>query len=241
MDQGRKIAVSAAILLVGLILALPFRRSPNDPIPVANDSDMNGLVSETVIPKEKQIPLFKDKQKQPSTSKQLQPKPATPTAPVFKSPPSESLVPEKKSAPNGDEYAYPDLKDMVSSDPNANKTMANPKSNTHTQMSPIRRSTNSARTPTRAATENRPKTGLISIGKTTVKKGPARKSFVKPNTGLRSRTHYIEDGDTLKKIAIKYLGDPSRAQEIYLTNQDILKSPDILPVGEPLTIVTGDQ
>lgn len=50
------------------------------------------------------------------------------------------------------------------------------------------------------------------------------------------RTHRIEPGDTLTKIAEKYLGDRSRFREIYNANRDRLRSADDLPEGVALVI-----
>jgi hypothetical protein len=48
--------------------------------------------------------------------------------------------------------------------------------------------------------------------------------------------HVVKDGDTLAKIAERYLGDPNRAREIYELNQSQLSSPDLLPIGAELQI-----
>jgi nucleoid-associated protein YgaU len=55
------------------------------------------------------------------------------------------------------------------------------------------------------------------------------------------RTHIIVDGDSLPKLADRYLGDPSRGQEIFLANQGILTDPDLLPIGVELTIPPRPQ
>jgi nucleoid-associated protein YgaU len=51
-----------------------------------------------------------------------------------------------------------------------------------------------------------------------------------------SVTHKIGDGDTLSGIAAKYLGRADRYLEIYNANRDVLKSPDLLPIGKTLKI-----
>ncbi|WP_425397611.1 LysM peptidoglycan-binding domain-containing protein [Aeoliella sp.] len=48
--------------------------------------------------------------------------------------------------------------------------------------------------------------------------------------------HVVSDGDTLAKIAERYLGDAYRAREIYELNQDRLQNPDLLPIGVELRI-----
>jgi nucleoid-associated protein YgaU len=55
------------------------------------------------------------------------------------------------------------------------------------------------------------------------------------------RRHRIRDGDTLAKIAQRYLGDPSRANEVYGVNRDVLHDPDILPIGRWLRIPPQDS
>ncbi|MCR5165021.1 MAG: hypothetical protein K6C40_13455 [Thermoguttaceae bacterium] len=50
------------------------------------------------------------------------------------------------------------------------------------------------------------------------------------------REHKIEDGDTLEKMAARYLGDPARADEIFELNQNILSSKEELPIGLILRI-----
>jgi nucleoid-associated protein YgaU len=45
------------------------------------------------------------------------------------------------------------------------------------------------------------------------------------------RTHTIVDGDSLAKLAERFLGDPQLANQIYDLNRDVLSSPDLLPIG----------
>jgi nucleoid-associated protein YgaU len=45
------------------------------------------------------------------------------------------------------------------------------------------------------------------------------------------RTHTIIDGDSLAKLAERFLGDARLSDEIYQANRDVLKSPDLLPIG----------
>ncbi|MFV1964285.1 MAG: LysM peptidoglycan-binding domain-containing protein [Pirellulaceae bacterium] len=52
--------------------------------------------------------------------------------------------------------------------------------------------------------------------------------------------HRIVDGDTLKGLARKYLGDRTRAMEIFEANRDVLEDPEILPLGEALMIQLGE-
>jgi hypothetical protein len=49
-------------------------------------------------------------------------------------------------------------------------------------------------------------------------------------------THYVTDGDTLEKIAERYLGDASRAAELVQANADWLKNPELLPIGRGVRV-----
>jgi nucleoid-associated protein YgaU len=57
-----------------------------------------------------------------------------------------------------------------------------------------------------------------------------------PRAPIRFDIHVVEDGDTLSTIAEQCLGAASRANEIFELNRDILKSPDLLPIGVALRI-----
>jgi len=50
------------------------------------------------------------------------------------------------------------------------------------------------------------------------------------------RMHVIVDGDSLERLAGRYLDDPRRSKEIYELNHDVLTSPDLLPIGAELKI-----
>ncbi|HEY3394584.1 MAG TPA: hypothetical protein VGK58_17870 [Lacipirellulaceae bacterium] len=51
-----------------------------------------------------------------------------------------------------------------------------------------------------------------------------------------SRSHIVVDGDSLAKLAERYLDDPQRANEIYELNRQVLSHPDVLPIGAELMI-----
>lgn len=55
-----------------------------------------------------------------------------------------------------------------------------------------------------------------------------------PERGMRA--HKIADGDTLEKLAERYLGSADRALEIYEANRYVLPGPDVLPIGVELRI-----
>jgi len=50
------------------------------------------------------------------------------------------------------------------------------------------------------------------------------------------RTHKIIDGDTLRGLADRYLGDAGRSPEIFAANRNVLASPELLPIGVELKI-----
>jgi hypothetical protein len=50
------------------------------------------------------------------------------------------------------------------------------------------------------------------------------------------RSHIVVDGDSLAKLAGRYLDDPHRAAEIYQLNRHVLTNPELLPIGVELAI-----
>ncbi len=50
------------------------------------------------------------------------------------------------------------------------------------------------------------------------------------------QTHRIVDGDTLAALAERYLGDASRAGEIFEANRGVIASPELLTIGVELKI-----
>jgi nucleoid-associated protein YgaU len=50
------------------------------------------------------------------------------------------------------------------------------------------------------------------------------------------RSHTIVNGDTLERIARRYLGSETRHNEIFELNRDIISDPDILPIGRSIAI-----
>jgi len=53
------------------------------------------------------------------------------------------------------------------------------------------------------------------------------------------RTHVVVDGDSLAKLADRYLDDPALDDEIFRLNRDVLTDPDVLPIGVELRIPDG--
>jgi nucleoid-associated protein YgaU len=52
----------------------------------------------------------------------------------------------------------------------------------------------------------------------------------------KPRSHIVVDGDSLAKLAGRYLDDPHRAAEIFDLNRQVLRSPELLPIGAELAI-----
>lgn len=48
--------------------------------------------------------------------------------------------------------------------------------------------------------------------------------------------HTVESGDTLGKIAKHYYGDAMKYKDIFASNSDILKNPDVIHPGQELII-----
>jgi nucleoid-associated protein YgaU len=57
-----------------------------------------------------------------------------------------------------------------------------------------------------------------------------------PVESVTMRTHIIVDGDSLAKLAGRYLDDPQRSNEIFTLNRNILTSPELLPIGAEIRI-----
>lgn len=57
-----------------------------------------------------------------------------------------------------------------------------------------------------------------------------------PAPSVRSVRHRVRDGDTLEALAAHYLGDRSRAGEIFQENRHLLSDPQLLPIGSLLAI-----
>ncbi len=50
------------------------------------------------------------------------------------------------------------------------------------------------------------------------------------------RTHVVHNGDTLERLAERYLADGARALELFDLNRDVLENPHLLPIGAELRI-----
>ena len=69
-------------------------------------------------------------------------------------------------------------------------------------------------------------------GKTTASASKSRSTASAP----KKKTHTVKKGDTLWGIAKKYLGDGGRYKEIYNLNKGKIKNPNVIQVGQVLTL-----
>lgn len=60
-------------------------------------------------------------------------------------------------------------------------------------------------------------------------------------TSARERTYIIQEGDSLERLAQRYLGDQGRAVEIFDLNRQVLENPHILPIGTELKIPLSSE
>ena len=56
------------------------------------------------------------------------------------------------------------------------------------------------------------------------------------SAGPEEIVHIVRNGDTLEKLAERYLGDAGRALELFDLNRDQLANPHLLPIGAELRI-----
>ncbi len=59
------------------------------------------------------------------------------------------------------------------------------------------------------------------------------------STAPKAKTHTVKSGDTLWALAVKYLGDGSKYTEIYNANKDKISDPNLIYVGQVLSIPSG--
>ena len=65
---------------------------------------------------------------------------------------------------------------------------------------------------------------------------PVPQPFADDDQQDEPRTHTIVDGDSLAKLAERFLGDPKLGGQIYDLNRDVLTNPELLPIGAELKL-----
>ncbi len=70
---------------------------------------------------------------------------------------------------------------------------------------------------------------------------PAREALPSSYESSHELRHRVEDGDTLTSLALRYLGRADAYHRIYDLNQDVLSTPDLLPIGAVLRIPARDS
>ena len=81
--------------------------------------------------------------------------------------------------------------------------------------------------------------GSSASGSTSTAASAAADSIqgVRPSDAApRWRVYKVRDGDTMQSIAVKMLGDPTRAGELYEVNRDLLPPGGALPLGASIVI-----
>ena len=59
------------------------------------------------------------------------------------------------------------------------------------------------------------------------------------SAAARERTYIVQEGDSLERLAQRYLGDEGRAIELFDLNRQVLENPHLLPIGAELKIPIG--
>lgn len=74
-----------------------------------------------------------------------------------------------------------------------------------------------------------------------LRESQARNSQKEDELRWNNRLHKISDGDTLPKLADRYLKNPERWRDIYAANKDVLPDHEILPLGVEIKIPIADS
>lgn len=144
------------------------------------------------------------------------------------------------AAPVGDPYAVPQINQASSQPPNTTPVLEiQPPANAMVAVAPIPReqpakhpTIDNERKPAAASqvAYNSPAASPTAEPQPTVSPPPW------PVERASMRTHIIVDGDSLTKLAGRYLGDPQQSDEIFALNRSVLTSPELLPIGAEIRI-----
>jgi nucleoid-associated protein YgaU len=88
-----------------------------------------------------------------------------------------------------------------------------------------------------------PATGSGKLGQQAVDAVASNKARAGEMQGEDSaeRIHVVHQGDSLERLAKRYLGDESRSLEIFDLNRKVLENPHLLPLGAELRIPAKDR
>ena len=228
MFSGRrkKIAIAAAILIVGTGIALLFRheeagtaarppekRSPNLPAPTSRAETPRTTTQEPKLAGRIE-PLYGDGQ--------------SPTADVGsrQTPERTAATPATQTGPGptatrfADEWAVPEMPSSFAASAGGSAS----RGDSPLKWQTVRRPTADASpAPAASAPIDRPASEGVGIA-----------------PRMADKRHTIVDGDTLAALAHRYLGSQVRQLEIYEYNRDVLASPELLPIGKELRIPPAD-
>ena len=93
--------------------------------------------------------------------------------------------------------------------------------------------------PTTPTLEQPPATPKVKVGETRTARpaySTSRQDTADDAAWPDEVVHVVSNGDTLEKLAQRYLGDSGRAMELFDLNRDQLANPHLLPIGAELRI-----
>ncbi|HLO00977.1 MAG TPA: LysM peptidoglycan-binding domain-containing protein [Pyrinomonadaceae bacterium] len=74
-----------------------------------------------------------------------------------------------------------------------------------------------------------------------VEAGKAMGAAAEGGAGAGGQTYTVKSGDTLSKISKQFYGDANEYMRIFYANRDKLRDPDMIQVGQELTVPPGDK
>ncbi|MCH7753209.1 MAG: LysM peptidoglycan-binding domain-containing protein [Planctomycetes bacterium] len=84
--------------------------------------------------------------------------------------------------------------------------------------------------------ESQPSDGPSRTARPAYSKNPSYSTTADDAAWPEEIVHIVHNGDTLEKLAERYLGDAGRALELFDLNRDQLANPHLLPIGAELRI-----
>lgn len=241
MRRGKKIFLAGTIVLVGLSLAMVFRKLPSQSPSPAVAQTQAKPPAPTVVPSDPHV--------EQATSSPV----AAAASPAETAPASATVAAERATNYRPPNWALPTKSapleplfpanaaaaGLPQSEPGAltenaakNSTFApqqpaNPFERTVPELTPEKHApAEHAHLVEPAVRSTRPAPAVL----------PAAQSPKTTTEPAAPRMHTVRDGDTLATLAQRYLGDAGRAGEIFEFNRTLLRRPDLLPIGVTLEI-----